>query len=103
MKLLRRIGALLLALAAGGAGRGGEPQRCEPPEEGFFQRLQPVGGWDPYGGGLLHWWPEHCFPCYGGADDYCRKPLPRVCWPPPCLGGTPNGCAPPTRSPGHLP
>jgi len=55
---------------------------CCPPQGGFLKRLSPVGGWCPYGGGLLHWWPRHCFPCAGAPDDYCRKPLPRVCWPP---------------------
>ena len=55
----------------------------EPRQQHFLQRLHPVGGWNPYGGGLLHWWNPHCFPCQcGGPDDYCRKPLPRVCWPP---------------------
>jgi hypothetical protein len=51
-------------------------------QESILQRFHPVGGWHPDGGGLLHWWPRHCFPCCGGPDDYCRKPLPRVCWPP---------------------
>jgi hypothetical protein len=55
---------------------------CPPPEDCFLKRLAPVGGWHPYGTGMLHWWPHHCFPCGGGPDDYCRKPLPRVCWPP---------------------
>ena len=54
----------------------------EPPQQHFLQRLHPVGGWNPYGGGLLHWWNPHCFPCQTAPDDYCRKPLPRVCWPP---------------------
>ena len=44
--------------------------------------LNPAGGWHPYGGGLLHWWNPHCFPCRAAPDDYYRKPLPRVCWPP---------------------
>jgi hypothetical protein len=42
----------------------------------------PAGGWHPYGGGLLNWWPRHCFPRCGAPDNYCRKPLPNVCWPP---------------------
>jgi len=42
----------------------------------------PVGGWFRYGGGLLSWWPSCCFPSCGAPDDYCRKPLPNVCWPP---------------------
>ncbi len=61
---------------------GGEHVVCEPPGEPCLQRFHPAGGWQPYGGGLLHWWPKHCFPCQVGPDDYCRKPLPRVCWPP---------------------
>jgi hypothetical protein len=96
------IGALLLALIAGSRGLGAEPCGCEPTQDGFLQRVHPVGGWAPYGGGLLHWWPRQCFPCGGAPDDYCRKPLPRVCWPPNppyYIGGPPeigyprsNGC-----------
>jgi hypothetical protein len=48
----------------------------------FLRQLGPVGGWNPYGGGLLRWWPPHCFPCGVAPDDYCRKALPPVCWPP---------------------
>lgn len=55
---------------------------CCPPQGAFLKRLSPAGGWCPYGSGLIHWWPQHCFPCAGAPDDYCRKPLPRVCWPP---------------------
>jgi hypothetical protein len=75
------IYALVVALAAG-RGVGAEPPCCAPPEESLLKRLAPVGGWHPDGGGLLHWWPRHCFPRAGAPDDYCRKPLPRVCWPP---------------------
>jgi hypothetical protein len=75
------IGAFLIALTAAARGLGGEPRCCEPPQVGFLERVCPAGGWDPYGGGLLHWWPSHCFPRCGGADDYCRKKLPPVCWP----------------------
>jgi hypothetical protein len=74
--------ALVAALTAAGRGTCGEPGCCEPPGGNFLDRWAPVGGWDPYGGGLLHWWPRHCFPRGGAPDDYCRKPLPRVCWPP---------------------
>ena len=44
----------------------------------FLHRLGPVGGWNPDGGGLFHWWNPDCFvnPCT--PDDYCRKPLPRL-------------------------
>jgi hypothetical protein len=72
---------MFVTLLVVGQGIGGEPRCCEPPEESFLRRLQPVGGWCPYGGGLLHWWNRDCFPCSGAPDDYCRKPLPRVCWP----------------------
>ncbi len=75
------IGVLVVALIASSRGRGTEPQCCEPSQDGFLKRVAPVGGWDPYGGGLLHWWHPQCFPCGGAPDDYCRKPLPRVCWP----------------------
>jgi len=92
------IAAALVGLVAGGWVVGGEPSGGEPalaarwavvvtgapPEQGrsWLHRLGPAGGWHPYGGGLLHWWPSPCFPCGGAPDDYCRKPLPRVCWPP---------------------
>ena len=54
----------------------------EQPPQSLLGRLGPVGGWDPYGGGLLRWWNPCCFPRCGAPDDYCRKPLPKVCWPP---------------------
>jgi hypothetical protein len=82
MKLHIWLGAVLVVLVAGVRGSSGEPACCLPPESNFLQRLAPVGGWHPDGGGLLCWWPEHCFPCGGAPDDYCRKPLPKVCWPP---------------------
>src|SRR5438045_1372672 len=72
---------VVFALIAGSRGVAAEPPCCDPPEGRFLERLKPVGGWHPYGGGLLHWWPKHCFPCSSAPDDYCRKPLPRVCWP----------------------
>jgi hypothetical protein len=103
MRPHRWIGAFLLTLVAGGQGMSGEPRCCEPAQEGFLQRLHPVGGCDPYGGGLLHWWPPHCFPRCGGPDDYCRKPLPRVCWPPYppwYTWGPVEACCPPGRGPG---
>jgi hypothetical protein len=75
-------GAVVLALVVVGWASGGEPPCSEPHAACSPWRLGPAGGWDPYGGGLLHWWPPHCFPRCGGPDDYCRKPLPRVCVPP---------------------
>ena len=76
------IGVALLALIAAGWACGGEPPCSEPRPACSPWRLGPTGGWFPYGGGLLRWWPQHCFPRCGGPDDYCRKPLPSVCWPP---------------------
>src|SRR5438309_9595310 len=76
------IGALLVAMLAGGRGLGADPGCCESSADCFLKRVSPASGWHPYGGGLLHWWPSHCFPWQGGPDDYCRKPLPKVCWPP---------------------
>ena len=79
-----RLSLLTVAvgLVLGACRLSAAPPCCDPPEDEFLRRLSPVGGWHPYGGGLLHWWPRDCFPRCGGPDDYCRKPLPRVCWPP---------------------
>jgi hypothetical protein len=82
MRRSASIGAIFLALIAGGWASGGDPPWREPGAPGFLQKLGPAGGWHPDHGGLLCWWPAHCFPCGGAPDDYCRKPLPRVCWPP---------------------
>jgi len=76
------IATLIAVLIAGGRGLRAESPCCEPSGDGFVKRLGPAGGWNRYGGGLLHWWNPCCFPCGGAPDDYCRKPLPRVCWPP---------------------
>jgi hypothetical protein len=91
------MGTLAIALIAGGRGLAGEPSCCPPPQDHFLQRLAPVGGCHPYGGGLLHWWDPHCFPRGGAPDDYCRKPLPCVCWPPYppfYIWGPPEVCCP---------
>jgi hypothetical protein len=97
MKRHMWIAALVVALIGAVAAPGAGPPCHEPPREGFLKRLAPAGGWHPDGGGLLHWWPRHCFPRCGGPDDYCRKPLPHVCWPPypPCYTwGPPEICHP---------
>jgi hypothetical protein len=91
------IGACVIAMLAGSRGLGVEPAGCMPCEDGVVKRCAPAGGWHPYGGGLLHWWNAHCFPCDGAPDDYCRKPLPRLCWPcyPPWyIFGPPEICHP---------
>jgi hypothetical protein len=96
------IGAFLISLVMSGRGFGGEPPCGEPSPGRFLQGVGPAGGWDPYGGGLLHWWPAHCFPRCGGPDDYCRKKLPPVCWPPYppwYIEGPPETCCPPRRAP----
>jgi hypothetical protein len=107
------IGIAFFALLAGGRPCGGEPPCSEPPGREPRPacspwRIGPTGGWFPYGGGLLRWWPRDCFPRCGGPDDYCRKPLPHVCWPPyppyyiwgpPQNGSSPGSCRPGTAEP----
>lgn len=79
-----RIFALLTLLAcvlAPLSAWGGDPtpEGCACATE--HKRCAPAGGWSPYGGGLLKWLPCCCYPTCGGPDDYCRKPLPCLCWP----------------------
>jgi hypothetical protein len=96
MRQLAGIGIVLLALGAAGGVWGGEPVGGEPGRPCFLERFHPAGGWCPDGGGLLHWWNPHCFPCGGAPDDYCRKKQPNVCWPPYppyYIYGTPPACA----------
>jgi hypothetical protein len=74
------MGTIVLTLISCGQGFGGDDGRVdEPSRRHFLQRFHPVGGWNPYGGGVLHWWNPHCYPCQTVPDDYCRKPLPQVC------------------------
>jgi hypothetical protein len=89
--------AVVLVLLAGGWAVGAEPTCDQTGPACSLRRIGPVGGWCPYGGGLLHWWDPHCFPRCGAPDDYCRKPLPRVCWPPYppyYIWGPPEVCPP---------
>jgi hypothetical protein len=91
------IAAWLVALIGAGTELHAQSSCCSPPAGGFLKRLAPVGGWCPYGGPLFHWWPRCCFPCEAAPDDYCRKPLPRVCWPPYppyYIWGPPENCHP---------
>ena len=92
--------ALVLAVAVAGRGYAGD-HGCEPTEPCWLKRIHPVGGWDPYGGGILHWWNPNCFPCGGGPDDYCRRKLPCACWPPypPYFQWGPPECCPTTDKP----
>jgi hypothetical protein len=94
MKIRCVVGAVALISVLVAAGRGiavDPPCSCEPPRE--CRRVGPVGGWNPYGGGLLHWWNPDCESHYCGPDDYCRKPLPRMCWPTyPAQFHCPHGC-----------
>ena len=51
-----------------------------------LSRLGPVGGWNPDGRGIFHWWDGDCFSSPRTPDDYCRKPLPRLhCLPRPVV------------------
>jgi hypothetical protein len=81
MRSQLRTSLIVLTLILSGQALGGEGGSPEAPPQHFAYRLQPAGGWNPYGGGLFHWWNPHCFPCQAAPDDYCRKPLPRLCWP----------------------
>jgi hypothetical protein len=82
MKPRTSIGALLFTLTVASQGFGGESPCCQPVEQSILSQCRPVGGWHPYGGGLLGWWDPCCYPRCGAPNDYCRKPLPNVCWPP---------------------
>ena len=76
------IWTIVLTLISCGQALGGESGAGdEQSRHHFVHRFHPAGGWNPYGGGVFHWWKPHCFPCETAPDDYCRKPLPRVCWP----------------------
>ncbi len=91
------LATVAVALLGCGGRLCAEPPCCQSAPDGFLKRLAPAGGWCPYGGPLLCWWPRHCFPCCGAPDDYCRKPLPKVCWPPyPSyyIWGPPESCSP---------
>lgn len=87
------IGVFTLALAFAAPVAGGEPPCCEPPG-GVCERIAPVGGWRPDCCGILNWWNRCCFPRCCGPDDYCRKPMPCVCWPkyPPYFSWGAPGC-----------
>jgi hypothetical protein len=81
MRYLLSIAVLFLLCAPVQRAHGSEPSPCQQSVADWLSRWHPVGGWNPDGGGLVHWWNPHCFPCADGPDDYCRKKLPCVCWP----------------------
>ncbi len=84
------IGVALSSLLAATAALAGGPATQAPYRTGrLLGPIGPVGGCDPDGGGLLHWWRRDCLlpPC--GPDDYCPKPLPTVRCSPRPLGMVP--------------
>jgi hypothetical protein len=81
MRRLITTSPIVLGLVLCGQVIGGEGKTPEAPLLQTPHPFHPAGGWHPYGGGLFHWWDPRCFPCQAAADDYCRKPLPKLCWP----------------------
>jgi hypothetical protein len=73
------IGIVLIVILTSPLVLAGDP-RAQGPHGSthFLRRLGPVGGWNPDGGGLFHWWNPDCFASPCTPDDYCRKPLPRL-------------------------
>lgn len=82
--VLTGIACTVFALTISQTLRGGEPAQPEAQPHRLRCRFAPVGGWNPYGGGLFHWWNPNCFALPCGPDDYDRKPIPRLrCTPAP--------------------
>ena len=77
---------LIVILASHPAFAGGPRTEGTHTSTHFLHRLGPVGGWNPDGGGLFHWWNRDCFVYSCTPDDYCRKPLPRLHCPPRPVG-----------------
>jgi hypothetical protein len=83
--LIRRVmsGILLgLALMSSPAEAGDTSNETPPAKPHLLRRIAPVGGWDPDGLGMFHWWKPNCFGLNRNQDDYCRKPIPRPFCPP---------------------
>ena len=51
--------ALVFGLIATGRALGGDRGHGGPRPQHLLQRVHPVGGWHPYGGGLLRWGTAH--------------------------------------------
>jgi hypothetical protein len=83
-----------LWLAGVTAQAGDHPGDRHDSEPTLLSRIAPVGGCDPDGRGLFHWWDPHCFPRPCGPDDYCRKPFPRFCGRPDPLTSLPRSTQP---------
>jgi hypothetical protein len=81
MRMQITLGAIAVALMMPTQARAGEPGDAQAHKSHFLGRLRPVGGCNPDGRGLFHWWNPNCFPRSCGPDDYCRKPMPNVCRP----------------------
>jgi hypothetical protein len=92
--LIRRVmsGIFLgLALMSSPAEAGDTSNETPPAKPHLLRRIAPVGGWDPDGLGMFHWWKPNCFGLNRNPDDYCRKPIPRpFCPPRPPAGGHQN-------------
>jgi hypothetical protein len=73
---------LFLSLAACNDATGVEGGDPRSGDQHWFHNFRPAGGWHPDDGGVFHWWNPNCFPRSCALDDYCRKPIPKVCWPP---------------------
>ncbi len=91
MSVRRATVALACAWLAAATAHAGD-QASGP---GLLGRIAPVGGCNPDGRGLLHWWDPDCYPRPCGPDDYCRKPFPRFCWRPAALSSTSRSTRPP--------
>jgi hypothetical protein len=76
---LHRALPLLVTLLASATALGGDRGGPDPRSRPFLQRIHPVGGWNPDGRGLIHWWDPHCFSTPCGPNDYCPKPIPSLC------------------------
>jgi hypothetical protein len=81
MKAQMTLWAIVLAFMTHTQARAGEPNEWDVHRPHFLARLRPVGGCNPDGRGLFHWWNPHCFSRSCGPDTYCRKPMPNVCRP----------------------
>jgi hypothetical protein len=77
----RIVWAIALAAMTLTQVKAGDPGEPEVRRGHFLGRIRPVGGCNPDGRGLFHWWNPHCYPRWCGPDDYCRKPMPNVCRP----------------------